>query len=139
MKTKNIFLSVILGLFLFSGCTKEITSTASLSDEDAKNYEQMRYYYDLAITYEDSLVKCQDSLISNCNFDTHDSLFHYCIDQWEHYHDMYSHNNNVDDHHHSMMGEHHNHCNHCNEIDHHSVEDHQNLNSLLTTHRNKFH
>jgi hypothetical protein len=139
---KKIFFSfsILIGVLFIQSCNKSDVSEASISNEDLQQYEQMRLFYNKAVLFEDTLEKCQDSIIINCNFTTHDSLFHYCIDQWEYHHGMYTHNNNIDDHHHNMMmGEHHEHCQHCDDIEHHTIEEHYEIDSLLSVHSNYFH
>lgn len=138
MKKIINLLFVFVGCSIFFSCSKK-TIEPVITDENLQHFNQMRIYYNLAVSYEDTLEKCQNSLLSNCNFNRHDSLFHYCFNQWEYHHNMYSHNNNVDDHSHSMMGDRHEHCNRCNDVEHHSIKDHHQKDSLLSIHRKHFH
>lgn len=111
MKKIVIFLFVLTMM----SCGKYKDSKLTTADEQA--YEGMVDNYNLAKQYNDSSLTTTDSVFAvYC-----DSMFNYCVQEFDQYHQGYDHDGEHCDHNHDNMGMMQNCCNH-----HHKHHDESN-------------
>lgn len=127
MKKVIVFLFV---LTVFS-CGKYKDRKLSSSDEQA--YEGMLDNYSLAKQYNDSMINSTDStFIVHC-----DSMFNYCVQEFDQYHNEYDHDGEHCDHNHNNMGMMQNCCNHRKHHDEsngHHQNQHIDMDDLIQNH-----
>ncbi len=126
--------AIIISVSLNACMKKEPTFDEEISQEDNTHYNAMKFNYEQARIYQDSLKLCSDSILSNCNINNFDSLFHLHMSAWEEHHNLYSHSNPIDDHHHNAETGNHEHCGHCS-TEGHSLADHDAINELQQEHK----
>lgn len=110
----------------------------TLSQEDLVSLEGMQSAFNLALLYNDSLDNVAPDMAENMDSVLHyyDQQFHVNDSLFNHFNDLYSHQNLQDDHHHDEHGLHtHGHFIISDHLPGHLVTDHDRMDSLNLAHQ----